>query len=101
MLFRNTVAAYGEDHMEHTNTLCAQNGGTYSDHWASKGLMEQFREESIYPNTCAIQSTTVCSCQTSENYRIRLRYLLSLAPAGLERLAEVYGRVHLFSQYAC
>jgi hypothetical protein len=25
MLFRNTVAVYCENHMEHTNTLCGQN----------------------------------------------------------------------------
>jgi hypothetical protein len=44
MLFRETVAVYCENHMEHTNTLCGQNaefwdvkaGGTYSDHWALK-----------------------------------------------------------------
>jgi hypothetical protein len=44
MLFRETVAVYCENHMEHTDTLCGQNaefecvkaGGTYSDH-PSKG----------------------------------------------------------------
>jgi hypothetical protein len=45
MLFRETVALYCENHMEHTNTLCGQNvefycvnaGGTYSNYWALKG----------------------------------------------------------------
>jgi hypothetical protein len=40
MLFREPVAFYCENHMEHTDTLCGQNtefhlcrsGGTYSDH---------------------------------------------------------------------
>jgi hypothetical protein len=40
MLFRETVAVYCENHMEHTNTLCGQNvefinvaaGGTYIYH---------------------------------------------------------------------
>jgi hypothetical protein len=40
MLFRETVAVYCENHMEHTNTLCGQNagflcvmaGGTYTNH---------------------------------------------------------------------
>jgi hypothetical protein len=44
MLFRETVAVYCENHMEHLNTLSGQNaefwyvkvGGTYSDHWALK-----------------------------------------------------------------
>jgi hypothetical protein len=45
MLFRETVAVYCENHMEHINTLCGQNAefkyvkadGTYSDHWDLKG----------------------------------------------------------------
>jgi hypothetical protein len=45
MLFGETVAVYCENHTEHTDTLCGQNvefwyveeGGTYSNHWASKG----------------------------------------------------------------
>jgi hypothetical protein len=40
MLFRETVAVYSENHMEHTNTLCGQNAecvkasGTYCDIFA-------------------------------------------------------------------
>jgi hypothetical protein len=45
MPFKETVAVYCENHMEHINTLCGQNakfwyvkaGGTYSDHWVLKG----------------------------------------------------------------
>jgi hypothetical protein len=45
MLFEETVAVYCENHTEHTDTLCGQNaefscvkaGGTYSNHWSSKG----------------------------------------------------------------
>jgi hypothetical protein len=45
MLFRETVAVYCENHMEHTNTPCGQNaefwyvkaGGTYTNYWALKG----------------------------------------------------------------
>jgi hypothetical protein len=45
MLFRETVAVYCENHMEHTDTLCGQNAGfwyvkadgKYSDHWALEG----------------------------------------------------------------
>jgi hypothetical protein len=48
-LFRETVAVYRKNHMEHTNTLCGQNaefwyakaGGTYSNHWALEGLFPQ------------------------------------------------------------
>jgi hypothetical protein len=29
MLFRETVAVYCENHMEHTNTLCGQNGKSF------------------------------------------------------------------------
>jgi hypothetical protein len=38
MLFRETVAVYCENHMEHTNILCEKNaeyikaGGTYTNH---------------------------------------------------------------------
>jgi hypothetical protein len=40
MLFGETVAVYCENHTEHTDTLCGQNaGGTYSNHWVSKGLL--------------------------------------------------------------
>jgi hypothetical protein len=41
MLFGETVAVYCENHTEHTDTLCEQNGervkagGTYSNHWPS------------------------------------------------------------------
>jgi hypothetical protein len=45
MLFREELAVYCENHMEHNNTLCGQNVefyyvkscGTYSNHWALKG----------------------------------------------------------------
>jgi hypothetical protein len=45
MLFRETVAVYCENHMEHTNTLCEQDvkfyfikaGGTCNNHYALKG----------------------------------------------------------------
>jgi hypothetical protein len=45
MLFRETVAVYCENHMEHTDKLCGQDSeflyvkayGTYSNHWALKG----------------------------------------------------------------
>jgi hypothetical protein len=45
MLFRETVAVYYENHMEHTNTLCGQKpefyyikaGGTHRNHHALKG----------------------------------------------------------------
>jgi hypothetical protein len=45
MLFRETVAGYCENHMEHTDTLRGQSGefwyvkagSTYSNHWALKG----------------------------------------------------------------
>jgi hypothetical protein len=44
-LFRETVAVYCRNHMEHTDTLCGQNaefryvkvGGTYSNHQGLKG----------------------------------------------------------------
>jgi hypothetical protein len=46
MLDREIVAVYSEVHTKHINTLCGQNVelvnikhvGTYSDHWALKGL---------------------------------------------------------------
>jgi hypothetical protein len=52
MLLGETVAVYCENHTEHTNTLCGPNaeilnikeGGTYSDHWAFKGLIFQQQE---------------------------------------------------------
>jgi hypothetical protein len=42
MMFRETVAVYCDNHMEHTYKLCVQNveyccvkaGGTNSNHWA-------------------------------------------------------------------
>jgi hypothetical protein len=45
MLFREIIAVYCENHMEHNNTLCGQNFefkyvkscGTYSNHWALNG----------------------------------------------------------------
>jgi hypothetical protein len=45
MTFRETVAVYCENHMEHINALCGQNaelldikaGGTYNYHCAFKG----------------------------------------------------------------
>jgi hypothetical protein len=45
MLFGETVAVYGENHMKHWNKLRGQNavfnyvkaGGTYRNHWALKG----------------------------------------------------------------
>jgi hypothetical protein len=45
MLFGETVAAYCENHTEHTDTLSGKNagfwyvkaGGIYSDHWALNG----------------------------------------------------------------
>jgi hypothetical protein len=45
MLFRDELAVYCENHMEHNNTLCGQNSesqyvkscGKYSDYWALKG----------------------------------------------------------------
>jgi hypothetical protein len=45
MLYREIIAACSQIHTKHINTLCKQNvelvnaklGGTYSDHWASKG----------------------------------------------------------------
>jgi hypothetical protein len=44
MLFREKIAAYSENHAEHTDTLCGYNvefqyvkvDGTYSNHWALK-----------------------------------------------------------------
>jgi hypothetical protein len=44
MLFRETVAVYCENHMEHTDTLCGQNaesyyeaGGTYNNRCPLRG----------------------------------------------------------------
>jgi hypothetical protein len=45
MLFKETVAVYCENQMEHTNTHCGRNaelfdviaGGTYSYRWVSEG----------------------------------------------------------------
>jgi hypothetical protein len=47
MLIRKTIAVYGENHMERTNTLWGKmqsfsyvnEGGTYSNHWALKGFV--------------------------------------------------------------
>jgi hypothetical protein len=47
MLFKESVAVYCENRTEHTDTICGQNaefwyvkgGGTYSNHWALKGLL--------------------------------------------------------------
>jgi hypothetical protein len=44
MLFTETIAVYCENHTEHINTLCGENGeffnikvgGTYRYHWALK-----------------------------------------------------------------
>jgi hypothetical protein len=46
MLYREIIAVYSEFHTKHINTLYGQNvellndkpPGTYSDHWAVKGL---------------------------------------------------------------
>ena len=46
MLYREIIAVCSQIHTKHINTLCGQNvellnvkpGGTYSDHWAWKGL---------------------------------------------------------------
>ena len=45
MLYREIIAVRSEIHIEHINTLCGRNvefvnirpGGTYSNHWATKG----------------------------------------------------------------
>ena len=45
MLYREIIAVCSEIHIKHINTLCGQNvefanvkpGGTYSNHWATKG----------------------------------------------------------------
>jgi hypothetical protein len=47
MLYRGIISVYSEIHTKHINTLCGQNveflsvnpGGTYSNHWALKGLL--------------------------------------------------------------
>jgi hypothetical protein len=47
MLYREIIAVCSEIHTNHINTLCGQNvefvnvkpGGTYSNHWALKGLV--------------------------------------------------------------
>jgi hypothetical protein len=46
MLYREIIAVCSEIHTKHISTLCGQNvellnvkpGGTYSNHWAFKGL---------------------------------------------------------------
>jgi len=46
MLYREIIAVCSQIHTKYINTLCGQNlellsfkpGGTYSDHWALKGL---------------------------------------------------------------
>jgi hypothetical protein len=56
MLFRETVAVYCENHMEHTNTLYGQNavfwyvkaGGTFSNHCASR--VEKYLELKAWCN---------------------------------------------------
>jgi len=48
MLYREIMAVCSEIHTKHINTLCGQNvellnvktGGTYSDHWATKGWIK-------------------------------------------------------------
>jgi hypothetical protein len=47
MLYREIIAVCTQIHTKHINTLCGQNvellnvkpSGTYSDHWAWKGLV--------------------------------------------------------------
>jgi len=47
MLYREIIAVCFRIHTKHINTLCGQNvefvnvkpGGSYSDHWALKGLL--------------------------------------------------------------
>jgi len=47
MLYREIIAVCSEIHTKHVTTLCGQNvefmsvdsGGTYSDHWVSKGCI--------------------------------------------------------------
>jgi hypothetical protein len=49
MLFRERVAVYCENHMQHTNTFCGQNADilniisehTYKRHWALKREFER------------------------------------------------------------
>jgi hypothetical protein len=49
MLYREIIVVCSEIHTKHINTLCGQNvefvnvkpGGTYSNHWAFKGLIMQ------------------------------------------------------------
>jgi hypothetical protein len=37
MLFREIIAVYCENHMEHTNALCINARGTYNYRWDLKG----------------------------------------------------------------
>ena len=57
MLYREIIAVCSQIHTKHINTLCGQNveflnvksGGTYSDHWALKGLSMKLSKWFKYP----------------------------------------------------
>ena len=57
MLYREIIAVCSQIHTKHINTVCGQNvellngklGGTYSDHWAVKGLISFMKTSQLMP----------------------------------------------------
>ena len=55
MLYREIMAVCSQIHTKHINTLCGQNvellnvkpDGTYSDHWALKGLISVIKTSQL------------------------------------------------------
>ena len=55
MLYRGIIAVCSQIHTKHTNTLCGQNvellnvklDGTYSNHWAVKGLISVIKTNQL------------------------------------------------------
>jgi hypothetical protein len=83
MLFREELAVYCENHMEHNNTPCGQNVefyyvkscGTYSIHWALKG--SYCCDPELY-QSISVMSGILSRAKSNSNFMILSRALVTI-----------------------